>query len=102
MLALLLTLSTLLPEQGQTAVATDLPPHCLRVIDTHCGRVQALDISADGSRLAVGCSTGHVLLFETATGEQVGDLDERALVWNVAFDHDGKRLLAVRANDALV
>ena len=77
MLALLLTLSTLPPEQGQTTVATDLPPHCLRVIDTHCGRVQALDVSPDGSRLAVGCSTGHVLLFETSTGEQVGGKDRQ-------------------------
>jgi WD40 repeat protein len=64
----------------------------------------------DGRRFAVGCINGVVQLFDAATGAEQGprmkvvdapvDWDDG--VWGLAFSPDGRRLLAVSPNGAVV
>lgn len=63
---------------------------CLRVLKASSGEANALAISPDGTLLASGHTSGDVLLWDTATGQQTASLTmEHSPNTGVAFAMDG-------------
>jgi WD40 repeat protein len=76
----------------------------IRTLGTHADRVNGVDYSPDGRRLATACRDGPVKLWDAATGlEQTTLHGHRGSVVGVAFSPDGRRLATAggrRANQS--
>jgi WD40 repeat protein len=68
----------------------------VRVIET-VDKVYDVDISPDGSRIAVGLENGHALVYSLTTGEREADLFvSGGWAWDVEFDPTGARIVVVQ------
>ena len=61
---------------------------------TEGSRVYSVAFSPDGQTLAAGDDSGHVGLWDTATGKQIATLAQGSEVNSVAFSPDGRTLAA--------
>lgn len=65
--------------------------------------VSALALSADGKRLAVGFTTGHVTVWDAGTGDVLAPFaGHDGLVSTVSFSADGKRLVSCSTDGTAV
>jgi uncharacterized protein with WD repeat len=65
----------------------------IRTLGTHADRVNGVDFSPDGARLATACRDGTVKLWDAATGLELTTLHgHRGSVVGVTFSPDGRRL----------
>jgi RNA polymerase sigma factor (sigma-70 family) len=89
-------------KDGRMRITTDEPLACLyeaatgkvvQRIDLPKERVGPVAFSADGKKFAVGM-TGRIRLYTTATGAPAGTIETPCSVRSLAFDPDGKRIIA--------
>jgi WD40 repeat protein len=67
------------------------------LIDGKWAQIPALAISADGKHVAIGQSSGKVVILDIASREQVGAVQHAKAVWEMTFSPSGDRL--VTANE---
>ena len=73
-------------------------PAALGVLSGDLSPPQALALSPDGSKLAVGDGQGEVIVFDTMTRQQIGDHQLPGEPWSLAFDPRGDSL-AIPSSD---
>ena len=72
------------------------------IVSGHAASVMALAISADGSRLASGDSSGILKLWDTATGSELLSMDgHQNGVEAIAFHPGGRQMASIGADGAL-
>jgi WD40 repeat protein/DNA-binding SARP family transcriptional activator len=74
-------------------------PAALGVLNGDGDPLDAIAVSPDGGTLAIGDGDGTVTLFNTETGEPVGEHQAPGLIWDLAFDPRGDSLAITGSED---
>jgi WD40 repeat protein/DNA-binding SARP family transcriptional activator len=74
-------------------------PAALGVLNGDGDPLDAIAISPDGGTLAIGDGDGTVMLFNTETGERIGEHQAPGQIWILAFDPRGDSLAITGSKD---
>lgn len=93
----LTALDTAFTAEAEIALHRAVPEmHLLRTFTGVVNHAESLAISPDGSRVATDADFGEVIVWETATGEEIHRFSAgRPVVIRVYFSDDGNQILAV-------
>lgn len=72
-----------------------------RRVDSLGKSVRDLAMSADGSRLAVACLDGTIIILDSLSGQRLHQVDTRTRIQRVAFAADNQSLLAGGGSDRI-